>query len=87
MNDTKSSMRTIYPTDEDYHRICRVNSSGKTCIDVFIRPITEKQAKQSFTSHKSILQRWYHIVYKPYHHYLFHERQTLYRQDRRVLRG
>ena len=45
MNDTKSSMRTIYPTDENYHRICRVSNSGKTCIDVFIRPINEKQAK------------------------------------------
>ena len=50
-------------------------------------PLLYVIAKQSFTSYKSILQRWYHIVYKPYHHYLFHERQTLYRQDRRVLRG
>lgn len=54
MNDTKSSMRTIYPTDEDYHRICRVVSSGKTCIDVFIRPITEKQAKD-ISDDKSII--------------------------------
>lgn len=54
MNDTKSSMRTIYPTDEDCHRICRVSSSGKTCIDVFIRPINEKQAKD-ISDDKSII--------------------------------
>lgn len=44
MSDTKSSMRTSYPTDEDYHHICRVDTAGKSVINVFVRPISERQS-------------------------------------------